>query len=73
MPVKGARAVGQIGGIVLLLDVAHVVQHRGDVAGPAWQHGLEQQAHLGDGQGWRFFPPSGAVPGPGNDARGTRA
>ena len=35
MAVQRARAVGQIGGIVLLLDIAQVAQHRGDVAGPA--------------------------------------
>ena len=67
------RAVGQIGGIVLLLDVAQVAQHRGDVAGPARQHGLEQQAHLRHGQGRAFFPPSGAAPAPGSDGRGRRA
>jgi len=73
VPLEGARAVGQIGGIVLLLDVAQVVQHRGDVAGSARQHGLEQQAHLRHGQRRAFFPPRGAVPGAGSDGRGTRA
>ncbi len=56
MPLEGARAVGQIGGIVLLLDIAQVVQHRGDVTGSARQHGLEQQAHLRHGQR-RVSPP----------------
>ena len=73
MAVQRARAVGQIGGIVLLLDIAQVAQHRGDVAGSARQHGLEQQAHLRHGQGWCFFSPSGAATGPRSDGRGRRA
>ena len=73
MPVEGARAVGQIGGIVLLLDIAQMAQHRGDGARSARQHGLEQQAHLRHGQGRAFFPPSGAAPAPGSDGRGRRA
>jgi len=71
--VQRARAVGEVGGIVLLLDIAQVAQHRGDVAGLARQHSLEQQAHLLHGQGWCFFSPSGAVPGPGSGGRGKRA
>jgi hypothetical protein len=62
--------MGAVGVVVLALGGAQQGERplRGQ-RGPG-QHDLEQDAHLGHGQGRAFFPLSASGPGPGNGAPG---
>ena len=61
--------MGAVGVVVLTLDGVQQGERPVRSQGRAGQHDLEQQPHLGHGQGRIFFPRAVGGPGPESDAR----